>query len=65
MFIRALRVLLFCFFLTAFSISQEASPVAPLPYDPLGLATGPTVVPDTRQKRTVVLDLLEHDLIAS
>ncbi len=60
MVIRALRVSLFCFFLTAFSLSQEAPPVAPLPYDPLELATGPTVVPDTPQKRAVVLDLLEH-----
>jgi len=31
-----------------------------LPFDPLELATGPTVVPDTPQKRAVVLDLLER-----
>jgi hypothetical protein len=60
MFVRALRVSFFCFFLTAFSLSQEAPPVAPLPFDPLELATGPTVVPDTPQKRAVVLDLLER-----
>ena len=33
---------------------------APLPYDPLELATGPTVVPDTPEKRALLLNLLER-----
>ena len=42
------------------SFSQTVLPVAPLPYDPLELATGPTVVPDTPEKRAVLLNLLER-----
>ena len=34
--------------------------VAPIPYDPLELATGPTVVPDTPEKRALLLGLLER-----
>jgi TonB-like protein len=57
---RALRILLFLSFVSGFSFSQEALKAAPLPYDPLELATGPTVVPDTPEKRALVLNLLEH-----
>lgn len=60
MSIRALRTALFLFLLTSFSFSQSTSKTAPLPYDPLELATGATVVPDTPQQRTLVLDLLER-----
>ena len=60
MFLRALRVPLFLLFATALSFSQETPQVAPLPYDPLELATGPTVVPNTPEQRAVVLSLLER-----
>src|ERR1700691_2555811 len=40
--------------------SQSALKVAPLPYDPLELATGPTLVPDTPEKRALLLNLLER-----
>ena len=40
--------------------AQNAPKTAPLPYDPLELATGPTLVPDTPEKRDLVLNLLEH-----
>jgi hypothetical protein len=60
MSIRALRFALFLLFASTFSLSQDAPQVAPLPYDPLELATGPTVVPDTPEKRTLVLTLLER-----
>jgi hypothetical protein len=42
------------------AFSQSAPKVAPLPYDPLELATGPTVVPDTPEKRSLLLALLER-----
>jgi hypothetical protein len=60
MSIRALQfasVLLFLSFLVA---AQDASKVAPLPNDPLELATGPALVPDTPAKREMLLSLLEH-----
>jgi Gram-negative bacterial TonB protein C-terminal len=60
MSIRAPRVALVVVFLVASSFSQSAPKVAPLPYDPLELATGPTVVPDTPEKRAVLLNLLER-----
>ena len=60
MSIRALRVALFLLFASTFSFSQDAPQVAPLAYDPLELATGPTVVPDTPEKRTLLLTLLER-----
>lgn len=56
---RARRVVVFLVFLSGFSFSQSTPATAPLPYDPLELATGPTVVPDTPEKRTVLLNLLE------
>jgi len=46
--------------LSSFAASQSTLKTAALPYDPLELATGPTVVPDTPQKRELVLNLLEH-----
>jgi TonB family protein len=55
--LRLATLLLFC---TGFSFSQTAPTTAPLPYDPLELATGPTVVPDTPEKRALLLDLLER-----
>lgn len=59
MSIRALRAALFLF-ISAGLFSQEAPKVAPLPYDPLELATGPTVVPNTPEQRTNILNLLER-----
>ena len=60
MSIRALRVALFFLLVRVFSFSQDAPRVAPLPYDPLELATGPTVVPNTPEQRANILSLLEH-----
>jgi hypothetical protein len=60
MSIRALRVAAFVLLLVAIGFSQSAPKVAPLPYDPLELATGPTVVPDTPEQRAVLLNLLER-----
>jgi hypothetical protein len=57
---RALRIVLFFVFVSVLSFSQDAPQVAPLPYDPLELATGPTVVPDTPEKRALLLNLLER-----
>ena len=57
---RALRVALFLLILSSFSYSQTAPKTAPLPYDPLELATGPTVIPDTPEQRTLLLNLLER-----
>jgi len=57
---RALRILLFLLLACGFFFSQEAPKTAPLPYDPLELATGPTVVPDTPEKRALLLNLLER-----
>jgi hypothetical protein len=57
---RPSRIALFVLFLTANAFPQSPPKVAPLPYDPLELATGPTVVPDTPEKRTVLLNLLER-----
>src|SRR5271155_5054032 len=44
--------------LTVFA--QSPKPVAPLPTDPLELATGPTLVVDTADRRALVLGLLEQ-----
>ncbi len=57
---RALRTALSLLFLSCFSFSQEAPKTAPLPYDPLELATGPAAVPDTPEKRALLLNLLER-----
>jgi len=57
---RALGIALFLLLVSSFSFSQAAPKTAPLPYDPLELATGPTLVPDTPEKRTLILDLLER-----
>src|ERR1039458_163269 len=57
MSIRAPRLALFILLFVAPTFSQFAPKVAPLPYDPLELATGPTVVPDTPEKRAVLLYL--------
>jgi hypothetical protein len=42
------------------ALAQTRVPVAPLPSDPLELATGPTKVLDTPQLRALVLGLLEQ-----
>lgn len=60
MSIRALRIAVFLLSSAVSSLSQTIPTMAPLPYDPLELATGPTVVPDTPEKRATVLDLLER-----
>jgi len=60
MYLRALRIACVLLMFSQVSFSQAPLPVAPLPYDPLELATGPTVVPDTPEKRATVLDLLER-----
>lgn len=48
------------FFAVASALPQSANKVAPLPYDPLELAAGPTVVLDTPEERTLMLNLLER-----
>ena len=60
MSIRAPRSALFVLLFAASVFSQSALKVAPLPYDPLELATGPTVVPDTPEKRALLLNLPER-----
>jgi hypothetical protein len=60
MFFRPSRIALFSLLLASYAYSQSAPKVAQLPYDPLELATGPTVVPDTPEKRALVLNLLER-----
>ena len=60
MSIRALRFASLLLFVTASCFSQDAPKVAPLPDDPLELATGPALVPNTPEKRVAVLDLLER-----
>lgn len=60
MSIRALRFALFLLFVCTASVSQEAPQIAPLPYDPLELATGPVAVPSSPEQRIAVLDLLER-----
>jgi hypothetical protein len=60
MSIRAPRLALFILCFVASTFSQSAPKVAPLPNDPLELATGPTVVPNTPEKRAVLLNLLER-----
>ncbi|HEY6338252.1 MAG TPA: hypothetical protein VIW68_07140 [Candidatus Sulfotelmatobacter sp.] len=61
---RPWRIALFTLLLLSYAHSQAAPQpalkVAPLPYDPLELATGPTVVPDTPEKRALLLNLLER-----
>jgi hypothetical protein len=57
---RALHAALFLLFLSGFSFSQSAPQTAPLPYDPLELATGPTLVPNTPEQRATILNLLER-----
>jgi hypothetical protein len=47
-------------FLVSSAVGQSRPPVAPLPSDPLELATGPTKVLDTPQLRGMVLGLLEQ-----
>jgi hypothetical protein len=47
--------------LSSNAFAQQAAPtVAPLPHDPLELATGPTAVPDTPEKRALLLNFLER-----
>jgi hypothetical protein len=47
--------------LSSYSVfAQTSKPVAPLPSDPLELATGPTIVVDTAERRALVLGLLEQ-----
>jgi hypothetical protein len=55
-----IALLLITLLLSCVALSQDKPKTAPLPYDPLELATGPTAVPDTPQKRELVLNLLEH-----
>ena len=57
---RTLRVAILLLSLSSLCFSQAPVPTAPLPYDPLELATGPTLVPDTPEKRTLMLNLLER-----
>jgi Gram-negative bacterial TonB protein C-terminal len=56
--LRPCSLFLICLSLCAFA--EDPPKVAPLPYDPLELATGPTVVPDTPDKRALLLSLLER-----
>jgi Gram-negative bacterial TonB protein C-terminal len=60
MSIRALSLTSLLLILGGLCFSQEVSKIAPLPSDPLELATGPTLVPETPAKRVALLDLLER-----
>jgi len=60
MSLRALRVAFFLLLVGSFSLSQLPAQVAPVPYDPLELATGPTLVPSTPEQRANLLNLLER-----
>src|SRR6516225_1522483 len=60
MSIRAPQLASVLLLLTCLGAAQDAPKVAPLPNDPLEFATGPTVVPNTPEKRMALLDLLEH-----
>jgi hypothetical protein len=51
---------LLVFFAAAYAFPQPVLKVAPLPYDPLELATGPALVPETPEKRALLLNLLER-----
>ena len=57
---RPLLALAVSLLLTSFVLGQSRPSVAPLPSDPLELATGPTKVLDTPQLRAMVLGLLEQ-----
>ena len=60
MSIRALRCAFLLVFFSIPCFGQDAPKVAPLPNDPLELATGPVAVPDTPAKRESLLSLLER-----
>ena len=57
---RPLLAVVFALLLSCVAFSEDKPKTAALPYDPLELATGPTTVPDTPQKRELLLNLLEH-----
>jgi hypothetical protein len=57
---RPLLALLLVVSLSLVVLAQSSRPVAPLPADPLELATGPTLVVDTAERRALVLGLLER-----
>jgi hypothetical protein len=57
---RPLLFLVALFLVASVAFGQSRHPVAPLPSDPLELATGPTKVLDTPQLRAMVLGLLEQ-----
>lgn len=57
---RPLRVCAAVLLLSSLVLAQSRPPIAPLPSDPLELATGPTKVLDSPQLRALVLGLLEQ-----
>src|ERR1051326_2119771 len=46
--------------LNAGFVTAQTKQVAPVPGDPLELATGPTTIADTPEKRSAILNLLER-----
>ncbi|HKN85121.1 MAG TPA: hypothetical protein VJW17_16870, partial [Pyrinomonadaceae bacterium] len=47
-------------FVVGFVNAQTVKQVAPIPGDPLELATGPATIADTPEKRSAILNLLER-----
>ena len=60
LYLRPLGILLCTIVLASGGLSQRRLPVAPLPSDPLELATGSTQIADTPERRALVLGLLER-----
>jgi len=56
LFIAALSLIALC----AGSVTAQTKQVAPVPGDPLELATGPATIADTPEKRSAILNLLER-----
>ena len=46
--------------LSAGFVSAQTKQIAPVPGDPLELATGPATIADTPEKRSAILNLLER-----
>jgi hypothetical protein len=60
LYLRPLGSLLCTLLLASGGLSQGGLPVAPLPSDPLELATGPAPIADTPERRALALGLLER-----
>jgi hypothetical protein len=60
LYLRPLGILLCTILLSSGGLSQSGLPVAPLPSDPLELATGSSQIADTPERRALALGLLER-----